>query len=60
MPGGSRGSGIITIQLTPLLAAVVGWHMALLLLAPGPLCGLVAMLRLRATPQAARMAQGLR
>lgn len=51
---------IITIQLTPLLAAAVGWRLALLLLAPGPLCGLVAMLRLRALPQAARMAGGLR
>lgn len=51
---------IVTIQLTPLLAESVSWRNALLFLALGPLCGLVAMLRLRATPRAAMMARGLR
>lgn len=51
---------ILTIQLIPLLAAAVGWRMALVFLAPGPLCGVAAVLRLRAMPQAAVMARGLR
>ncbi len=46
---------ILSIQLTPLLAAAVGWRLALVFLAPGPLCGVAAMLRLRAMPQAAML-----
>lgn len=38
---------VVTIQLVPLLAEVVGWQYAFLLLAPGPLLGAVAMLALR-------------
>ncbi|MFM9370459.1 MFS transporter [Streptomyces sp. Da 82-17] len=34
---------VLSIQLTPLLADAVGWEYALVLLAPGPLAGAVAM-----------------
>ncbi|WP_184765823.1 MFS transporter [Streptomyces griseoloalbus] len=34
---------VISIQLTPLLAEMVGWRYAFLLLAPGPLAGALAM-----------------
>ncbi len=51
---------VVTIQFTPLLAAALGWRLAFLWLALGPLLGLVAMRRLRAMAQACRMAGGLR
>ncbi|MDI3408812.1 MFS transporter [Streptomyces cavernicola] len=38
---------VVTIQLTPLLADAFGWQYALLLLAPGPLAGAVAMRALK-------------
>ncbi|MET7296619.1 MFS transporter [Streptomyces griseoloalbus] len=34
---------VVSIQLTPLLAEMVGWRYAFLLLAPGPLAGALAM-----------------
>ncbi len=34
---------VVTIQLTPLLADAIGWNLAFLLLAPGPLAGALAM-----------------
>ncbi len=39
---------IVTVQFTPLVAAVLGWPFLLALLALGPAFGIVAMLRLRA------------
>ncbi|MDQ8705339.1 MFS transporter [Streptomyces sp. LHD-70] len=39
---------VVSIQLTPLLADAFGWRYALLLLAPGPLAGAVAMRALKA------------
>jgi len=39
---------VVTIQLIPLVADLIGWHYAFLLLAPGPLIGAVAMSALRA------------
>ena len=33
---------VVTIQLVPVLAEVVGWQYAFLLLAPGPLLGALA------------------
>jgi len=39
---------VVTIQLVPLVADLIGWHYAFLLLAPGPLIGAVAMSALRA------------
>jgi MFS family permease len=37
---------MVTIRLVPVLASVVGWQWAFLLLVPGPLLGTLAMLRL--------------
>jgi MFS family permease len=42
------GLTIATVQLTPLVASVLGWPPLLALLALGPAFGIVAMLRLRA------------
>ena len=39
---------VVTIQLVPVVADLIGWQYALLLLAPGPLIGAVAMSALRA------------
>lgn len=38
---------VVTIQLVPLVADLIGWQYAFLLLAPGPLLGAIAMSRLR-------------
>lgn len=38
---------VVTIQLVPVLAGVVGWQYAFWLLAPGPVVGALAMARLR-------------
>jgi MFS family permease len=39
---------VVTIQLVPIVADLIGWQYAFLLLAPGPLLGAVAMSALRA------------
>jgi len=49
-----------TIRLVPLLRDLVGWELALSTLAIGPLFGVVSMWRLRALPEAVRMASGRR
>jgi MFS family permease len=49
---------VATIWLVPLLEDWVGWRYAFAFLAPGPALGIVAMLRLRASPEAARIAGG--
>jgi hypothetical protein len=36
----------------------VGWRYAFAFLAPGPILGVVAMLRLRGSPEAAQIAHG--
>jgi MFS family permease len=58
---------VVTIELLPRVAAVVGWRYAPLLLAPGPLLGIAAMRRLagreKSAPRAnltARMNEGQR
>jgi len=51
---------IISIWLIPPVVRMVGWHWAFALLAPGPALGVLAMARLRAEPEAARMAGGRR
>lgn len=51
---------IISIRLTPLLAAMVGWRWCFLLLVPGPVVGVAAMAALRRHPEAHRIAHGLR
>ena len=49
---------IVSIRLVPAVADLVGWRFALLPLAAGPLGGAVAMVRLRASPAARRLAGG--
>jgi MFS family permease len=49
---------VATIWLVPLLQNWVGWRYAFAFLAPGPALGIVAMLRLRATTEASRIAAG--
>lgn len=50
----------ISIELIPYSVKVFGWQYAFALLAPGPLLGVIAMLRLRALPEALKIAQGRR
>jgi MFS family permease len=50
----------ISIELIPRIEKVVGWRYAFALLAPGPLFGIISMLRLRSLPEAARIAHGRR
>ena len=50
----------ISIELIPYFVRAVGWHYAFAILAPGPLLGVFAMLRLRALPEAAKIAHGRR
>ena len=49
-----------TIWLMPVLEDAVGWGVAWATLAVGPALGTVAMLRLRATPDALKLADGRR
>jgi MFS family permease len=50
----------VSIHLTPALVERVGWRYAFIALAPGPLFGVLAMLRLRSLPEALKIAQGKR
>jgi MFS family permease len=50
----------ISIELIPYFVNAVGWQYAFATLAPGPLLGVVAMLRLRALPEAVKIAHGHR
>lgn len=49
---------VVTIWLIPLLEAALGWRWAFAFLAPGPAVGILAMLLLKASPDAARLAGG--
>ena len=49
---------LVSIQLMPVLIAAIGWGGAFAALAFGPALGIVAMLRLGRTPDAARLAGG--
>lgn len=49
-----------SLRLTPMLASAVGWRWAFLLLVPGPIVGVTAILILRGLPEAKRIAHGLR
>jgi MFS family permease len=42
---------VVTIQLVPIVADLIGWHYAFLILAPGPLIGALAMYALNAPRQ---------
>ena len=50
---------VVTIWLIPLVEDAVGWRWAFAILAPGPILGALAMLRLRALPEARKIAGGL-
>lgn len=50
----------VSIELVPYIQRQVGWTYAFAVLAPGPLLGVVAMLRLRSLPEAKRIAHGKR
>jgi MFS family permease len=51
---------IVSIKLIPRFVDLVGWRYAFMILAPGPLFGVIAMLRLRALPEAVKIAHGRR
>ena len=50
----------VSIELVPYMQRQVGWKYAFAVLAPGPLLGVVAMLRLRSLPEAKLIAHGKR
>jgi MFS family permease len=50
----------ISIELIPYFVNAVGWQYAFAILAPGPFLGVFAMLRLRALPEAVKIAHGKR
>jgi MFS family permease len=50
----------ISIELIPRFVNLVGWRYAFMILAPGPLFGVISMLRLRQLPEAAKIAHGMR
>ncbi len=51
---------MVSIELVPRFAGLVGWRWAFAILAPGPALGILAMLRLRRLPEAAQIAHGRR
>jgi len=51
---------MFTIRMIPPLVDRVGWEYGFMILALGPIFGLISMLRLRAHPEAVRMASGRR
>ena len=50
----------VSIELVPYMQRQVGWKYAFAVLAPGPLLGVIAMLRLRSLPEARLIAHGKR
>jgi MFS family permease len=50
----------ISIELIPKVVDAVTWRYAFMILAPGPLLGVLAMLRLRQLPEAVKIAHGRR
>ena len=51
---------MVSIWLIPPVVRMVGWSWAFAMLAPGPALGVLAMARLRASPESRRMAGGRR
>jgi MFS family permease len=49
----------ISIELVPRFVELVGWRYAFIILAPGPMFGVISMLRLRRLPDAVKIAHGL-
>jgi len=50
----------VSIELIPKLQKAVGWQYAFMMLAPGPVFGVIAMLRLRSLPESEKIASGKR
>src|SRR4030095_2519855 len=50
----------ISIELIPKLASARGWRYAFMILAAGPLFGVISMMRLRQLPEALKIAHGKR
>jgi MFS family permease len=50
----------VSIELIPRIERITGWTYAFAILAPGPLFGVLAMVRLRGLPEAAKIAHGKR
>jgi len=50
----------VSIELVPHFVKLVGWQYAFAILAPGPALGVIAMIRLRSLPEAAKIAHGRR
>lgn len=50
---------IVTIWLIPFLETALGWRWAFAFLAPGPVLGVIVMLRLKSLPEARRIAGGI-
>ncbi len=48
----------VSIELIPRVVTLIGWRYAFILLAPGPLFGVISMLRLRGFPEAEKIAHG--
>ena len=48
----------ISIEFIPRVEKLVGWRYAFVILAPGPVFGVISMLRLRALPEAEKIAHG--
>ncbi len=48
----------ISIELIPKVEALIGWRYAFAILAPGPLFGVIAMMRLRGLPDSTKIAHG--
>lgn len=49
---------IASIRITPMLAEIIGWRWSFLILVPGPVVGIIAMMILRRHPEASRIAHG--
>jgi len=50
----------VSIELIPRLVSLVGWRYVFAILAPGPLFGVMAMMRLRSLPESEKIAHGRR
>ena len=50
----------ISIEVTPHVEQLIGWRYVFIILAPGPLFGVISMLRLRSLPEAEQIAHGRR
>ena len=51
---------IASLTIVPMIGNGIGWQWAFVVLVPGPIVGVIAMLVLRALPEAERIAQGRR